>query len=63
MERLEATMNYEVRYLLNGEEGTLEVEAETAAAAAEIAQQQITGDGDSYELIQVTLLDSESAPA
>ncbi|MCA9832530.1 MAG: hypothetical protein KC435_01150 [Thermomicrobiales bacterium] len=56
-------MNYEVRYLLNGEEGTLEVEAETAAAAAEIAQQQITGDGDSYELIQVTLLDSESAPA
>lgn len=54
-------MTYEVRYLLNGEEGMLEIEAETAAAAAELTQQQVSGDGDSYELIQVTLLDSESA--
>lgn len=54
-------MTYEVRYLLNGEEGTREVEAATAAAAVELVQREVASENDTYELIQVTLLDSESA--
>lgn len=54
-------MHYEVRYRLNGEEGMLAVEAASAAAASETVRQQMCGENDDYELIQVQLMENESA--
>ncbi|MGC4191908.1 MAG: hypothetical protein QM589_12220 [Thermomicrobiales bacterium] len=52
-------MKYEVRYLANGEEQTAIVDAETAAAAAQSAQNELLAEpGDEqFELIQVQLID------
>ena len=50
-------MQYEVRYILNGEEGTMQVEATSAAAASDIARHQLTGSEDDFELIQVHLVE------
>lgn len=55
------TSSYEIRFLLNGEEGKLIIDAQSAAAAAELAKQQAAGDGDDFELIQVQLADDDSA--
>lgn len=58
-------MQYEVRYLLNGEEHTLHVQASSAAAASEAARHQVSGDeNDDFELIQVQLVEetAEEAP-
>lgn len=50
--------NYEVRYLLNGEESTDEVAANTAAEANEITKQAaVNATDDQYELIQVHKLE------
>lgn len=53
-------MQYEVRYILNGEEGTMHVEATSAAAASETVRHQLSGADDDFELIQVQLV--EEAP-
>lgn len=50
-------MQYEVRYLLNGEAHTAHVEATSAAAASETVRHQVSGDDDDFELIQVQLLE------
>ncbi|MGN6484556.1 MAG: hypothetical protein ACTHMX_09130 [Thermomicrobiales bacterium] len=52
-------MKYEVRYLMNGEEQTAVIDAETAASAAQAAQDELVVEsGDSqFELIQVQLID------
>jgi len=52
-------MKYEVRYLVDGDEHTLSVDAETAASAAQIAQEQLRSESgdDQIELIQVQLMD------
>ncbi|HWK80095.1 MAG TPA: hypothetical protein VNP95_04985 [Thermomicrobiales bacterium] len=52
-------MKYEVRYLVNGDEQTAVIDAETAASAAQAAQDELTaeaGEGQ-FELIQVQLID------
>lgn len=61
-------MQYEVRYLLNGEEHTVVVEASSAAAASESVRHQVSGEGnevEDFELIQVQLLEesTEEAPS
>lgn len=48
-------MHYEVRYLLNGNEHTIYVQATSAAAASETVRHQVCGDDDDFELIQVQL--------
>lgn len=53
--------NYEVRYLLNGEEDTLIIDAQSAAAAAELTRHQAAGPGDDFELIQVQLTDDSTS--
>lgn len=50
-------MQYEVRYLLNGEEHTIIVEATSAAGASESVRHQVSGEDDDFELIQVQLLE------
>jgi hypothetical protein len=50
-------MKYEVRYIVDGEEFTEEVDVETAAEAAETVKQHHPHPGDSFELIQVQLMD------
>lgn len=56
-------MSYEVRYLLNGEEHTRSIEAASAAAAQELVRMQEAGDEDSFELIQVLMIeDTPEAP-
>ncbi|MCO5214695.1 MAG: hypothetical protein M9953_09750 [Thermomicrobiales bacterium] len=55
------TSSYEIRFLLNGEEGKLVIDAQSAAAAAELAKHQAAGEGDDFELIQVQLADDDSA--
>lgn len=50
-------MQYEVRYLLNGEEGMMAVEATSAAAASESVRHQVCGPEDDFELIQVQLME------
>jgi hypothetical protein len=54
-------MQYEVRFQIRGEEQSLVVEAETAATAVEEVHQQTGVGEDGFELIQVTLVDDESA--
>lgn len=59
-------MQYEVRYLLNGEEHTVVVEATSAAAASESVRHQVSGsEDDDFELIQVQYLEEtpEEAPS
>lgn len=59
-------MQYEVRYLLNGEEHTVVVEATSAAAASENVRHQVSGNEDEdFELIQVQYLEEtpEEAPS
>ena len=59
-------MQYEVRYLLNGEEHSLIVEASSAAAASESVRHQVSSnEEDDFELIQVQLTEEtqEEAPS
>jgi hypothetical protein len=57
-------MQYEVRYLVNGEENTMYVEATSAAAASEMVRHKVSGPDDDFELIQVSLVDitADEAP-
>lgn len=57
-------MQYEVRYLVNGEENTMHVEATSAAAASEMVRHKVSGPDDDFELIQVSLVDitADEAP-
>jgi hypothetical protein len=50
-------MIYEVRYIVDGEEFTEVIDVETAAEAAEMVKQHHPNPGDSFELIQVQLMD------
>lgn len=51
-------MKYEVRYLLNGDENTIYVEATSAAAASESVRHQVSSnEDDDFELIQVQLVE------
>lgn len=50
-------MSYEVRFLLNGEEQTRSIDAVSAAAAQELVRMQESGDEDSFELIQVLMIE------
>lgn len=54
-------MRYEVRYRIGGEERTVEVEADSAAAAAQLAQEEHLHSDEVFELIQVHLLDDHVA--
>lgn len=56
-------MQYEVRYLLNGEEHTIVVEATSAAAASETVRNQVSGENDEFELIQVQYLEEKTEEA
>lgn len=56
-------MKYEVRYIVDGEEFTEEVDVETAAEAAETVKQHHPHPGESFELIQVQLMDELVDPA
>lgn len=47
--------SYVVRFLINGEERTIQIDAKSAAAASEMARHQEAGDDDDFELIQVHL--------
>ena len=50
-------MHYEVRYQIAGDEFATTIDADDAATAAQAVQEQfLTGD-ESFELIQVQLLD------
>ena len=53
-------MNYEVRYLLNGEEHTAYIETTSAAAASESVRHQEGSEVDDFELIQVQLAEESS---
>ncbi len=53
-------LQYEVTYLLNGEEHVLSVDASSAAEASELARQQVCGDTDTYELIQILMVSDQS---
>ena len=50
-------MQYEVRYLINGEENAMYVEATSAAAASEMVRHKVSGPNDDFELIQVSLVE------
>ena len=50
-------MKYEVRYIIDGEEHTETVDVDTAAEAAETVKQHHPNPEDSFELIQVQLMD------
>jgi hypothetical protein len=53
-------MHYEVRYQIAGDEFAATIDAEDAATAAQAVQEQfLTGD-DSFELIQVQLMEEPS---
>jgi len=54
-------MKYEVRYQIGGEERTIEVEADSAASAAKLAQEEHLGSEEVFELLQVHLLDDHVA--
>ncbi len=54
-------MKYEVRYQIGGEERMVEIEADSAAAAAQQAQEQFLDSEEVFELIQVHLLDDHVA--
>jgi hypothetical protein len=50
-------MRYEIRYIVDNNEFTEIVDVETAAEAAEAVKQHHPNPGDTFELIQVQLLD------
>jgi hypothetical protein len=50
-------MRYEVRYQVGGEEFSAEVDANDAAMAATMVQDEHLGSPEIFELIQVQLLD------
>jgi hypothetical protein len=50
-------MHYEVRYQIAGDEFAATIDAEDAATAAQAVQEQFLTGGESFELIQVQLLD------
>ena len=50
-------MKYEVRYIVDNEEHSQIVEVDNAANAAELVTQEHPNPGESFELIQVQLLD------
>jgi hypothetical protein len=50
-------MKYEVRYIVDNEERSQIVDVDNAADAAESVAQEHGNPGDSFELIQVHLLD------
>ena len=52
-------MKYEVRYLVNGDEQTTVIDAETAAEAVQTAQSDQSAESTEgqFELIQVQLID------
>ena len=50
-------MKYEVRYQIGGEEHVAELEADDAATAASLVQEQFLDSPEVFELIQVHLLD------
>lgn len=50
-------MKYEVRFQLDGEEHAEEVDAETAAEAAQRINDRHISSDETFELIQVQLLD------
>ena len=54
-------MRYEVRYIVGNEERSQIVDVENAADAAELVTQEHENPGDSFELIQVHLLDEPGA--
>lgn len=54
-------MKYEIRYIVDGEEFTKMVDVETAAEAAETVKQHHEHPGDTFELIQVHLLEDPEA--
>ena len=56
-------MKYEVRYIVDSNEFSEIVEVETAAEAAESVKQHHPNPGETFELIQVQLLDDPSAEA
>ena len=54
-------MKYEVRFQVAGEDHSQAVEAESAATAASLVQEQFLNSNDAFELIQVTLLEDNIA--
>ncbi len=54
-------MQYDVRFQIAGEDRSQTVEAESAAEAAALVQEQFINSSDAFELIQVTLLDDNLA--
>jgi hypothetical protein len=50
-------MKYEVRFQVGGEEQAEPVEADDAASAAQLIQERYQSASESFELIQVQLLD------
>lgn len=54
-------MQYEVRFQVAGDDHIQTVEADSAAEAAAMVQEQYLQSNDSFELIQVTLLEDNMA--
>ena len=50
-------MRYDVRYQIGGEEFSQEVDADNAAMAASMVQDEFLASSEVFELIQVHLLD------
>lgn len=50
-------MKYEVRFQIGGEEQAEPIEADDAATAAQLIQERYQTSSESFELIQVHLLD------
>lgn len=56
-------MKYEIRYIIDGEEHSEIVDVDTAAEAAEMVKQRHPAPEDSFELIQVQLLEEPETDA
>jgi hypothetical protein len=54
-------MKYEVRYIVDSNEFTEVIDVDNAAEAAETVKQHHPNQGESFELIQVQLMDEEPA--
>jgi hypothetical protein len=54
-------MRYEVRYIVDNNEFTEVIDVDTAAEAAETVKQHHPNQGESFELIQVQLIEEESS--
>ncbi|HYI24778.1 MAG TPA: hypothetical protein VD767_05140 [Thermomicrobiales bacterium] len=55
-------MRYDVRYQIGGEEFSQEVDADNAAMAASMVQDEFLASSEVFELIQVHLLDDMPDP-